>query len=43
MAMGQKDANPNGDHRCNGLFFLLPIDSLRYPVFLTHSQIDGAR
>ena len=41
--LGQKE-NPNGDHRCNGLFFLLPLFLklfLRYP-FLTYSLVLGA-
>ena len=39
VAAGQKDANPNRDHRWLSLFFLLPIAFLRYPIFLTHSHI----
>ena len=37
MPLGQKE-NPWGP-QVLGLFFLLPIEFFRYPVFLTHTQI----
>ena len=37
--MGQKDATL-GDHRCSGLFFLLPNRGNLGTLFLTHTQFN---